>query len=205
MHSIEENGLTQSQLRAVGAGNFFRARDLEALGGGFRDLQRYLEEGSVVQVARGLYWLADADPSPFYSLAAVAARVPHGILCLLSALTVHAIGTQLPADVWIGIAHKARAPRLPEFPTRIVRFSGPSLRYGVTKIEIEGAPALITSPARTVVDCFRFRRLVGLDVAQEALREALRERKATVAEIWRAAEVCRARSLVGPMLEALGA
>ena len=85
----------------------------------------------------------------------------------------------------------------------MVRFSGASLRYGVGSAAFEGVPARITSPARTVVDCFRFRRLVGKDVALEALGDALRERKASADEIWRAAEVCRARSLVGPVLEVL--
>jgi predicted transcriptional regulator of viral defense system len=105
--------------------------------------------------------------------------------------------------VWIAIPHKARAPRLSELPTRIVRFSGPSLRYGIQAVQLEGIPARITSPARTIVDCFRFRRLVTRSIAHEALREALRDRKATVDEIWRAAEVCRARSIVEPHLEAL--
>ena len=109
----------------------------------------------------------------------------------------------LPWQVWIAIPHKARAPRLPELPVRVVRFSAASLHYGVEKIVFEGVPARITSPARTVVDCFRFRRVVGKDVALEALRDALRDRRASADEIWRAAEVCRAKSLVGPVLEAL--
>lgn len=195
--------LTRSGLREVGADAFLRSRDLEALGLTFRDLSRLVDDGEVERVAKGLYRLRSAEPTPHHTLAAVCARVPQAIVCLLSALRVHEIGTQLPRDVWIAIPHKARAPRVPEFPIRVVRFSGPSLRYAIQEIRIEGVPARVTSPARTVVDCFRFRRLVGRDVAQEALRETLRERKATADEIWRAAEVCRARSLVGPYLEAL--
>jgi predicted transcriptional regulator of viral defense system len=193
---------TQSTLREVGAEAFFRSRDLGALGLTFRDLGQLVEEGAVERVAKGLYRVRSAEPTKHYTLAAVCARVPQAIVCLLSALRVHEIGTQLPREVWIAIPHKARAPRMPEFPIRIVRFSGPSLRYGIQRIGLEGVPVHVTSPARTVVDCFRFRRLVGLAAAQEALREALRERKATADEIWRAAEVCRARSLVGPYLEA---
>ena len=194
----------QSILRESGADAFFRSRDLDALGLTFRALGRLVEEGAVERVAKGLYRLRSAEPTEHYTLAAVCARCPQAIVCLLSALRVHGIGTQLPREVWIAIPHKARAPRMPEFPIRIVRFSGPSLRYGIQKIRLEGVPARVTSPARTVVDCFRFRRLVGVAAAQEALREALRERKASAEEIWRAAEVCRARSLVGPYLEALG-
>lgn len=195
--------LTRSSLREVGADAFFRARDLETLGLTFRDLRRLVEDGEVERVTKGLYRLRNAEPTPHHTLAAVCARVPQAIVCLLSALRVHTIGTQLPREVWIAIPHKARAPKLPEVPIRVVRFSGPSLRYGIQEIRVEGVPARITSPARTVVDCFRFRRLVGRDAAQEALREVLRERKATSEEVWRAAEVCRARSLVGPYLEAL--
>ena len=166
-------------------------------------LRRLVDDGSVERVARGLYHVADAEPTEHYTLAAVCARVPGAIVCLLSALSVHGLGTQLPWQEWIAIPHKARTPRLPELPVRVVRFSGASLRYGVENAVFEGVPARITSPARTVVDCFRFRRLVGKDVAIEALRDALRDRKASVAEILRAAEVCRARSLVVPVLEAL--
>ncbi len=164
-----------------------------------------MDAGSVEKVARGLYRLTDIEPTEHYTLAAVCARVPGGIVCLLSALSVHGIGTQLPWQEWIAIPHKARAPQLGELPVKIVRFSGASLHYGVVGATFEGVPTRITSPARTVVDCFRFRRLVGKDVALEALRDALRDHQASADEIWRAAEVCRAKSLVGPVLELLSA
>ena len=195
--------LTSDILRRVGAGNFFRPRDAAALGLGFGDLSRLIEEGVIERVARGLYRLVDAEPTEHYTRAAVCARIPGAIVCLLTALNVHELGTQLPREVWIAIPHKARMPRLPEFPIRVVRFTGAALNHGVEKIHFEGVPAYITNPARTVVDCFRFRRLVGHDVAIEVLRDALRERKVSPAEIWRAAEACRARSLVGPVLDVL--
>lgn len=196
-------GLTGARLRGVGAGAFFRPRDAAELGLDSRQLRRLVEDGSVERVARGLYRLADAEPTEHYTLAAVCARVPSAIVCLLSALSVHGLSTQLPREVWIAIPHKARAPRLPELPVKVIRFSAASLRYGVESTRFDGVPARITNPARTIVDCFRFRRLVGKDVAFEALHDGLRQRKASPDEIWRAAEVCRAKSLVGPVLEAL--
>ena len=190
-------------LRNLGAKTFFRPREAAELGVDTRALRRLVDDGSVDRVARGLYHLAEAEPTEHYTLAAVCARVPGAIVCLLSALSVHDLGTQLPWQEWIAIPHKSRTPRLPELPVRVVRFSGASLRYGVEDAFFEGVPARITSPARTVVDCFRFRRLVGKDVALEALRDALRERKASADQIWRAAEACRAKSLIGPVLEVL--
>ena len=192
-----------SVLRNLGARTFFRPRDAAALGVDSRALRRLVGNGTIERVARGLYRVAEAEPTENYTRAAVCARVPSAVVCLLTALSVHELGTQLPHEVWIAIPHKARTPRLPELPVRVVRFSGAALRYGVVNATFEGVPVRITSPARTVVDCFRFRRLVGKDVAIEALRDALFDRKASVDQIWRAAEVCRAKSLIGPVLDAL--
>lgn len=195
--------LTATDLKQAGVGAFFRPVHLAELGVSQRDLSAMIGAGTVERVARGLYRLSEIQPTEQYTLAAVCARVPKAIVCLLSALTVHEIGTQLPREAWIGIPQRSRTPRIPEFPTRFVRYSGPSFTYGVEDIRFEGVPGRITNVARTVVDCFRFRRLVGLDVARESVREALAERKTTAEELWRAAEMCRARSLVGPYLEVL--
>ena len=201
--SDHRSPVSHSALQSLGARAFFRSRDAADLGVYSRELRALVDDGSVERVARGLYRLADVEPTEHYTLAAVCARVPNAIVCLLSALSVHDLGTQLPWQEWIAIPHKARAPRLAELPVKVIRFSGASLLYGVGDTTFEGVPARITSPARSVVDCFRFRRLVGRDVALEALRDALHDRKANTDEIWRAAEVCRAKSLVGPVLEAL--
>ena len=193
----------EAALGDLGARTFFRARDAADLGIHSRALRRPADEGTVERVARGLYRVTGAEPTEHYSLAAICARVPNAIVCLLTAMNVHELGTQLPRKVWIGIPHKARAPHAPELPIRVVRFSRASLHYGVTQTTFEGVPGRVTSPARTVVDCFRFRRLFGIHVAYEALQDAVYDRKATRDEIWRAAEVCRAKSLVGPALDAL--
>lgn len=190
---------------SLGGRTFFRHREAKNLGLEARALRRLVDDGTVERVARGLYRIAEAEPTEHYTRAAVCARVPGAIICLLTALSIHELGTQLPRKVWIAIPHKARTPRVAELPIRVVRFSGASLRYGVVDTTFEGVAARITSPARTVVDCFRFRRLFGIHVALEALRDALYDRKATADQIWRAAEVCRARSLVGPVLEAMSA
>ena len=135
----------------------------------------------------------------------VAAAAPKAIVCRLSALQVHEIGTQSPRHVWLAIDRKARIPTRFPAAVRVVRFSGPMLTYGVVTQSIQGVQVRLTNPARTVVDCFRYRHKIGLDVAMEALRDAVHSRKAMVSEIDRAAEVCRIRTVIGPYLEALSA
>lgn len=193
--------LTRHTLAKAGLGAFFRPRDLEVLEISYPDLQKLVLDGTVEKVGEGLYRLAAAEPHELETVAMVASAVPAGIICLLSALRVYEIGTQAPHEVWMAIDRKARKPvRLPA-RVRIVRFSGAMLTYGVINRSIAGVPVRLTSPARTVVDCFRYRAKLGVDVAIEAMREALRERKATVDEIMRAAEVCRARTVVQRYLE----
>jgi predicted transcriptional regulator of viral defense system len=155
-------------------------------------------------VARGLYRLAGAEPTTHHTVALVAKRVPHGIVCLVSALSIHEIGTQVPHEVWLAVDRKARKPQLGDLPVRIVRFSGATMEQGIDRRRIEGVPLAVTNPARTVVDCFRYRNKVGLDVALEALAEALRTRKVTMGALSEMASACRARTVLRPYLEAMG-
>jgi predicted transcriptional regulator of viral defense system len=184
-----------SRLRAAGTGAFFRPSDAEEAGMTYYELRQLVSAGSVEHVARGLYRLADVEPTEDYSLAAACARVPRAIICLLSALRVHGIGTQVPNAVWLAVPHRSRAPRLPGIRARIVRFSGAALTYGVVETEFEGVPARITDPVRTVVDCFRYERLVGREAAREALHDARSRKLVTVDALYRAVEVLPSRQL----------
>ena len=200
-----EPHLTKTDLEAAGIGAFFRPRDVQPLGVSFRSLQRLVSQGDVERLGSGLYRFTKVEPTELETIAMVASAVPAAIVCLLSALRVHEIGTQSPHEVWIALDRKSRKPRRVPASVRIVRFSGAMLTYGVTKRPMMGVPVLITSPARSVVDCFRYRNKVGIDVAMEALRDAVRSRKVTVDEIARAADICRVRTVIGPYLETLSA
>ncbi len=123
------------------------------------------------------------------------ARVPNSIVCLLSALRVHGIGTQTPAEVWLAIPHKARRPHLADLRLRIVHFSGSAWTHGVEQTEFEGVPGKITTPVRTIVDCFRFERLIGPEVAMEAAMDGLRQKLVTIAELARVEKFLPSRRL----------
>lgn len=161
-------------------------------------LRSLLREGLVERVGRGLYRLASAEATENYTLAMACARVPKSVVCLLTALRVHGIGTQAPSAVWLAIPHKARMTRLSGVRLRVVRFSGAAWTFGVKETSFEGVAARITTPARTVVDCFRFERLVGPEVAMEALKDVLRRGKATIAELSRAEERLACADGCGP-------
>jgi predicted transcriptional regulator of viral defense system len=167
-------------------------------------LTRLVHRGLLERVGRGLYTLPDAEATEQRTLAEAAARVPHGVVCLLSALRFHELTTQSPPQVWMAIPHKAWAPRADRPPLRVVRMSGAALEAGIQTHRIEGVPVRVFSPAKTVADCFKFRNKVGLDVALEALRDYRRAHPAGTDELWRFARIDRVARVIRPYLEALG-
>jgi predicted transcriptional regulator of viral defense system len=180
-----------------------RPRDLSAHGIPREYLIRLLAEGRLQRPARGIYMLADAEVSEHQSLLEACKRVPRGVICLLSALRFHGLTTQAPFEVWLAIADNARVPRVEYPPLRIVRFSRSALTTGIDQPVIDGVPLRVTNVARTVVDCFKYRNKIGLDVALEALRDCWRQKKATMDELYRTAQSRRMANVMRPYLESL--
>ena len=192
-------------LRLAKARQLLRARDVTAKGLPTIALTRLVQSGRLERLTRGLYGIPGAEITQHRSLAEVALRVPKGVVCLLSALGVHEIGTQAPFEVWLAIPHRAAAPRLAQPQLRIVRMSDRALSEGVKRIKVDGVTVPVFSAARTVVDCFRFRNKIGIDVAIEALREGWAERKFTMDDLWRHAQAGRMTSVMRPYIESITA
>ena len=193
-----------------------RSRDLEARGVSREMIRLMVEQGELHALSKGVYALSDTELSAQFSLAIVAKRVPDGVVCLLSALLFHEIGTQLPHQVWVGVGFKAHQPQLDYPPLRVFRFSPLSLHEGVESHRIDGEAVAITSPARTLVDCFRYRNKIGLDVALEALKDCFRARAprdgkgrekplVTYAQVEALARQFRVANVMRPYLETVAA
>jgi predicted transcriptional regulator of viral defense system len=193
----------QKIMRYVGKHRIVRPRDIEAIGLPREYLVRLHRQGKLNRPGRGIYTLPDANVTERHSYAQVAKRFPEGIVCLLSALAFHEMTTQSPASVWIALRKGARTPALTSPSLRIVRLSGPSLTGGIENHTIEGVRVRVYSAAKTVADCFKFRNKIGLDVAIEALKDCLRQEKASVNEIYRFAKICRVSNVIRPYMEAL--
>ena len=180
-----------------------RPRDLEALGIPREYLLRLHRQGKLSRTGRGIYTLPDAAVTERHSYAEVAKRVPEAVLCLLSALAFHELTTQSPAAVWIALGKGARKPAILSPSLRVVRLTEPSLSEGVEKHTVEGVPVRVYSAAKTVADCFKFRNKIGLDIAIEALKDCLRQKKATINDIYRYAKICRVSNVIRPYMESL--
>lgn len=181
-----------------------RPRDLDSYGLSREVLRRMEKKGILQRVSRGLYILPEAaNITEHHSLVEACKQTPHGVICLLSALAFHGFTTQAPFEVWMAISGKARRPKSDRPPMRFVRFSAASLERGVEEHVIEGVRVRVYDPAKTVADCFKYRNKIGLDVALEALRECVREHKATMDELWHYAQICRVEKVMKPYLEAI--
>ena len=204
MHTTADSQTSsQAILDFLAARSVVRSTDLTALGIARTALQRMEKQGKIVRLGRGLYALATADLGERASLAAVARRVPNGVLCLLSALRFHDMTTENPFEIWLAIDRNARSPVIAGLPLRVVRCNTATLGQGVEEHQVVGVTARVTTPARTVADCFKFRSKVGLDVAIAALRDYRHDRKGSQDELWQAAVVDRVARVMRPYMEAV--
>lgn len=194
-----EEAAILSLLQKQGA---IRARDLKEHGLSRQALTRLHKKGLVDRPSRGLYVLIDADFTEHHSLAEAAKLVPNGVVCLLSALRFHELTTQEPFEVWMAISHKGWKPDVSYPPLRIVRFSQQALDFGIEVHVVEEVKVRIYSAAKTIADCFKCRNKIGVDVAIEALRDCVANRKATMDELWAAAKACRMSNVMRPYMEA---
>ena len=166
-------------------------------------LQQMCAKGELVRVSRGLYSLPNADITAHHGLVQVSKAIPRGVICLLSALRFHEIGTQAPYKIWIALERRSARPRLKHPRIRIVRFSGKSHTEGIEEHIIEGVRVRIYNLAKTVADCFKYRNKIGLDVGLEALRESMCSRSCSTDELWTYAKICRVTKIMRPYMEAI--
>ena len=178
-----------------------RLKDFIAKGIEPETLARLVRSGQVVRPARGLYQLPDAAVDAAHVFAEAAALVPKGIVCLISALQFHGLTLQMPSAIWMAIERMAWKPTISYPLVRFVRFSGWAMTEGVERYTIESRKVSITDPARTIVDCFRYRNKIGIDVAMEGLREGIRKHKCTPDELWRYAKKAHAWTIMRPYVE----
>lgn len=177
--------------------------EIDAAGIHSQTLTRLVREGTLDRIGRGQYRLAGREVSEHHGLAVAQKASPRGVVCLLSALAFHRIGTQLPADVWIALERGARPPARPGVPLQVVHFSGAAFAHGIEVYEIEGVRVRVYSVAKTLADLFKYRNRLGPEIPIEALREAWEDRRFTMSELDRAAEACRVERVMAPYVEAV--
>src|SRR5690606_16918165 len=163
-----------SPLLNLGKSGPFRASDLDAVGVPRTYLSRWEKRGLIERVSRGLYRLVEVEPTELGSVAEVARRAPKGVICLLTALQIHDLTSELPHAVWLMIPTKGHRPKIDFVQTEVVYASGRALTFGVEERTIEGVQVKLTNPPKTVADCFRYRNHIGMETAYTALRDYLR-------------------------------
>jgi predicted transcriptional regulator of viral defense system len=194
---------TQRVLQLVRKNGWLRASDLADAGVPRAVLTRMAASGQLERAARGLYRLPDSGSSEHEGLVTVASKVPHAVVCLLSALQFHGLTTQLPWQVWFAMPRGSHVPRLEYPPIRMVQFTGEAYTQGIETHERDGVKLHVYSVAKTVADCFKHRNKIGMDVALEALKDARAQGRASFDDLWRCAKVCRVSNVMRPYMEAV--
>lgn len=185
------------------SGGILRTGDALAAGVHRRILYELRDQGTINQVSRGVYRLSLLPGLAHPDIVAVALRVPRAVVCLISALAYHEATTEVPHEVQIALPRGTKTPRLDHPPLRVFRFSGMALTAGIEVARLDGVEVRIYDLPKTVVDCFRFRNKLGLDVAIEAMTLAMRRKGVSPVEILHYARLCRIESVILPYLEAI--
>lgn len=168
-----------------------------------RTLYQMRDNGLLVQESRGIYRLADSPAWSNPDLALVVLRIPKGVICLVSALHFHGLTTQIPRQVDVALLQNSEKPRLEYPPVRYVWMSAESFSAGIEQASLDSMNVRLYGVAKTIADCFKFRNKIGLDVALEALREGLRQKRCSPGEILAFSRINRVEKIIRPYLEAL--
>jgi len=185
------------------AGGILRTRDALAAGIHPRTLYAMRNAGQLETLTRGVYRLADMPPLADPDLATVAARVPAGVVCLISALSFHDLTTQIPHEVFLALPRGARPPVLNHPPLQILWFNRGVFEAGIERHKGDGVEIKVYSPEKTVADCFKFRDRVGLDVAVEGLRRLRERAPLKIQALNRFARIDGVERVMRPYVEAL--
>jgi predicted transcriptional regulator of viral defense system len=184
-------------------GGLIRMTDAVRAGIDRRTFYGMLDGGLLERLSRGLYRLADLPPLGNPDLIPVAAKVPEGVVCLVSALAFHGLTTQIPHEVYVALTRGAEPPRLDHPPVRVFWFTRGAFAAGIETHKVDNVPVRVYGPEKTLADCFKYRNKIGLDTAIEALRLYRRRKPLRVDELLRYAKVCRVERVMRPYLEAV--
>jgi predicted transcriptional regulator of viral defense system len=177
----------------------------QALDAGFlrKHLKTLLDIGEIKRIGRGFYKLTNSPPLSNPDLVTVALTAPKGVICLISALSYYNATDQVPHSVYVAIPRGLRANKIDYPPVQYFRFNPKVWKSGIETYTIDGHSVKIYNLAKTIADCFKFRNKIGFDVALEALKVAITEKKVRSNEIMKFAKICRVDNVIKPYLEAI--
>ncbi|HLB56362.1 MAG TPA: type IV toxin-antitoxin system AbiEi family antitoxin domain-containing protein [Coxiellaceae bacterium] len=180
-----------------------RTSDLKEKDIPYSVLARMVSAGLLQKVSRGLYRQSNTQMSEKEEMVNIALRVPQAIFCLFTALQFHELTTQLPREIWIAMPQGSHKPKIDYPPLQMIQLTKKIYDVGIDTVIVDQVPIRIYNPAKTVVDCFKFRNKIGLDVALEALKDALHQKKVTSDELYYFAKIERVVKIILPYMEAM--
>ncbi|MDF1826925.1 MAG: type IV toxin-antitoxin system AbiEi family antitoxin domain-containing protein [Legionellaceae bacterium] len=205
-HTINMNTkikYSQKALNLVEAKGIVRSSDFVEEGIPRMTISRLVAAHELQQIERGLYCLPQKEFSEKESLIVVASRVPQAIFCLLTALQIHELTTQLPRKIWIAMPIDSHVPKIEYPPIKMVKYTGKAYSEGIEIQQSDGIDYRVYNVAKTIADCFKHRNKIGIDIAIEALKDAYGKNKVTTDELWHYAKICRVANVMRPYLETI--
>ena len=197
-----DESMTRAKKLMMNNDGFARSAQLVENGISGEVIGRLARSGAIVRVKRGLYRWHDADPSS--SLIEATRAVPEGIVCLLSAIAFHQLGTRVPRQIELAIHRDANKPVLPEYPpTQLFYFSPLQYETGIMTVQVDDTDVRMYDPEKTLCDCARYRNKIGMDVFREAVAEYMRRPGRDIDKLLTYSRKLRIQSVIQRFAEAL--
>ncbi len=161
------------------------------------------DEGLLEQISRGRYRLSELPGIENPDFITVASRSPKSVICLVSALSYYELTTQIPSVVSIALIKGSNKPVIDYPPIECYFYSKASFDLGITRIDMNGLSIQIYDIEKTIVDCFKFRNKIGLDVVLEAIKLYKSRENIKLNKLLEYANICRVKKIMIPYLEML--
>lgn len=166
-------------------------------------LYRLRDKGILEGMGWGYFKLADQAVGADPQLLLLGTKHKHAVLCLISALFIHRLTTQIPRQAYIALPKGSHSPKISRQKAQFFIMSPGHYKLGIQEIEVDGQRLKVYDPEKTVVDCFKFRNKIGVDLAIEALKEWKKTRGKNLQKLLSYAKACRVVKIINPYLEAM--
>lgn len=166
-------------------------------------LYSMLEKGELERISRGIYRLSNSSALSEPDLVIVASRIPNAVICLISALSFHSLTTQIPHSISIALPTGVKTPKMDYPPITVYSFNQESFEAGIETYNVDGLSIQIYNPEKTLVDCFKFRNKIGMNIVLEALKLYTERQAMDVQKIMGYAKTCRVSNVIKPYIEVL--
>ena len=186
-------------------GGFASMKELKEANFHTREITLLVKEKTLEKIKPGFYRLSDYGyfKDVNLSLITVCRADPQAVICLISALDYYEITDFNPSEIYYAIPHSQKKKSISYPPVKTFFFRERFYKPGIDIIHTKYGELKIYNKEKTICDMFRYRNKLGEDLAMQALKNYLKQKKKSIATLIKYAEICQVKTVIMPILKGL--